>query len=287
MWTRAELKSRGKYAFQQNYWKSVLISILVAVLMGSTTLTFSYRHSDETSDSAYDPGSSYAGEDFYEEDHYGADYDDGPDQYTDPAEFIVVAFVVVIVLLAVLLFVIAVAFLVDAFILGPLEVGCRRFFIRNLTGKAEVKEAAYGFDHNYRNIVKASILRDLYILLWSLLFFIPGIIKSYEYRMIPYLLAEDPQMTSGQAFAVSRQMMNGQKWKTFVLDLSFFGWGILNLLTVGILGIFYIAPYRNMTNAALYERLKQIGGVYPAQEQKVYGYRPGFIQEPSTVPRTK
>ena len=50
--------------------------------------------------------------------------------------------------------------------------------------------------------------------------------------------------------------MRGQKWKAFVLDLSFLGWGILSLLTLGIVGIFYVNPYRNMTNAALYERLR-------------------------------
>ena len=80
-------------------------------------------------------------------------------------------------------------------------------------------------------------------------------IKAYEYRMIPYLLADNPSMSQEEAFALSREMMKGQKWKTFVLDLSFIGWDILSIFTGGILSMFYVQPYKMMTNAALYEAL--------------------------------
>ena len=101
--------------------------------------------------------------------------------------------------------------------------------------------------------------RDLYTLLWSLLFIIPGIVKAYEYRMIPYILADNPDMDKDEAFTRSREMMTGQKWKTFVLDLSFIGWNILSLLTIGLLGIFYVGPYKRATRAALYDTLKNDG----------------------------
>lgn len=279
MWTRAELKSRGKYAFQQNYWKAVLISVLLTILMGGGALTVTYRTSNNVTETYY------YGED--EEDWYYEENDSHYNNkiYVDYLEY--TASVAVVIVFLVLIFIgLALILLIDAFILGPLEVGCQRFFIRNLTCQAEVKEVAYGFDHNYKNIVKASFLKDIYTVLWTLLFIIPGIVKSYEYRMIPYLLAENPQITSEQAFAVSKQMMNGQKWNTFVLDLSFLGWGILNLMTAGILGIFYVAPYRNMTNAALYDKLKQIGGAHPLYGQNsfvdgqiVYGYTQAPNQE--------
>ena len=74
--------------------------------------------------------------------------------------------------------------------------------------------------------------------------------------MIPYLLADHPEMSREEAFARSKELMKGQKWNAFVLDLSFLGWEILSALTLMILGIFYVAPYRNMTNAALYEKLE-------------------------------
>lgn len=57
--------------------------------------------------------------------------------------------------------------------------------------------------------------------------------------------------------ARSKSLMQGNKWSTFVLDLSFLGWDILNVLTVGILGTFYVQPYKLLTNAALYEKLKE------------------------------
>ena len=98
--------------------------------------------------------------------------------------------------------------------------------------------------------------RDISIALWSMLFVIPGIVKSYEYRMIPYLLAEHPEMTWKDAFAESKEMMTGNKWKAFVLDLSFIGWQLLSILTLGLLSVFYVNPYKFSTNAALYEAIK-------------------------------
>lgn len=92
----------------------------------------------------------------------------------------------------------------------------------------------------------------LYIFLWSLLFIIPGIVKAYQYRMVPYILADRPELDQKEVFALSKQMMDGEKWNAFVLDLSFLGWHILGIITAGILEIFYIAPYVNLTNAQLY-----------------------------------
>ena len=156
--------------------------------------------------------------------------------------------------LAVISFAIMIA--VDVFIMNPLRMGGARFFLCNLEKPADVKEMCFGFDRNYKNVVSILFLRDLYLILWSLLFIIPGIVKAYEYRMIPFLLAEHPDMTKEQAFATSRQMMMGEKWHAFCLDLSFIGWYFLSLLTFGVLQIFYVGPYKSSTDAALYENLK-------------------------------
>ena len=85
------------------------------------------------------------------------------------------------------------------------------------------------------------------------------------------MLAENPNLTKEQAFAQSKQMMNGQKWEAFVLDLSFIGWDLLSAMTLGILSIFYVEPYRNLTFAALYEELSLVHG------------RPAFSQQASRV----
>ena len=155
----------------------------------------------------------------------------------------------------IILIIIAVAVLLTAFLLNPLEVGIRRFFFMNMREPAQIKEIAYGYDNSYRKNVLVLFLRDLFLVFWTLLLIFPGIIKSYSYRMIPYILADHPEMTRKEVFRLSKQLMHGNKWKTFVLDLSFIGWYILSVLTLGILHVFFVAPYKNMTDAALYERL--------------------------------
>ena len=85
---------------------------------------------------------------------------------------------------------------------------------------------------------------------------IPGIIKGYEYMMIPYLLAENPDMSRQDAFAESKRMMDGNKMDAFVLDLSFIGWFILGAITFNIVNILYTTPYMELAHAELYHTLK-------------------------------
>ena len=85
-----------------------------------------------------------------------------------------------------------------------------------------------------------------------MLFVIPGIIKAYEYRMIPFILAENPDIKMEDAFALSKRMMDNEKLNAFVLDISFIGWMILGALSCGIFHIFYVNPYYQLTNAELY-----------------------------------
>jgi uncharacterized membrane protein len=99
-------------------------------------------------------------------------------------------------------------------------------------------------------------MTDLFIWLWSLLFIIPGIVKSYEYRLVPYIVSENPNISFKEAQAESKKLMKGNKWKSFILDLSFIGWDFLSLCTLGLLEIFFVGPYKASTDAALYESLK-------------------------------
>ena len=159
--------------------------------------------------------------------------------------------------LALICIAIAIAVVLNALLINPLEIGRARFFDRDLEEDAEIKEVCFTFDRGYKNGVKIMFFRDLYTFLWSLLFIIPGIVKSYEYRMIPYILGENPDMNMEQAFAMSKQMMDGNKWNAFVLDLSFILWDLLGACTVGILNILYIEPYKRLTDAGLYQTLKE------------------------------
>ena len=148
--------------------------------------------------------------------------------------------------------------LISIFIYSPLEVGSRRFFIVNriTTGDTDLEEIIHPFSSAYLNVVKTMFLRSLFTFLWTLLLFIPGIIKFYSYRMVPYILAEQPDMDSREAFRLSMEMMDGQKFDTFILDLSFIGWELLNTATAGLLGIFFVNPYRTCTYTELYATLR-------------------------------
>ena len=260
MWSRKELKQKGKKAFNRNYWKTVLVAVVLSLIVGTGSFgsSFASGFSDGFSDGVSDATDAMSEIEDYDEDYDDqADYSgmDIDEEFGVPGPEIVAIVIFVIVFIIIFVIAMAIAIVLDAFVINPLEIGIRRFGLANLNAKAEVKEIGFGYDHNYKNGVKTMFFRDLYTFLWSLLFIIPGIVKSYEYRMIPYLLADHPDMTSEQAFAESKRMMTGQKWNAFVLDLSFIGWDILSILTLGILSIFYVEPYKFMTKAALYEKL--------------------------------
>ena len=146
---------------------------------------------------------------------------------------------------------------VAIFLFNPIQVGCVRYMILSRRVKPSFREMIFSFERDYINVVKIMFFRWLYITLWSLLLVIPGIIKSYEYRMIPYLIAEYPEMSGEDAFAFSREMMYGEKWNAFVLDLSFIGWRLLGAISLGFVNLFYVNPYEQLTDAALYEVLKR------------------------------
>ena len=281
MWTRKDIKARAKASFKLNYWKTVLIALLLAAVTGgfaggagaasgaasgasaarrysydATSVTYSQELTDEQVEEIFggqlteltDPNMSV--EELMEHTEVIMPSDA---ENSFPVELIPV---IVAAASSILLVAIAIVLVVNAFLLNPLVVGARRFFLRNLNQPAMAAEAGYGFDNNYKETVKTMFFRDLYVFLWSLLFIIPGIVKALEYRMVPYLLADDPTMTKERAFAESRAMMHGNKWKAFVLDLSFLGWSLLSALTLGIVGVFYVDPYIAMTDAALYESLR-------------------------------
>ena len=130
----------------------------------------------------------------------------------------------------------------------------------NAKEPAELNELGWPFKNCYGNVVKTMLLTDVYVILWSLLFIIPGIIKGYAYMMVPYILAENPSLDANEAITISRRMMDGNKWKAFVFDLSFILWDIASVITLGVLGIFYVGPYKFASKAELYYAIKAQAG---------------------------
>lgn len=108
----------------------------------------------------------------------------------------------------------------------------------------------------FGRIVGTMILTGIYIIGWTLLLIIPGIIKSCSYALTPYVLKDNPELSYDAAISRSSVMMNGHKMQFFLLNLSFIGWGLLCILTLGI-GFLFLMPYIYMSFAKFYESVKQ------------------------------
>ncbi|MBX9188164.1 DUF975 family protein [Bacteroides sp. K03] len=111
-----------------------------------------------------------------------------------------------------------------------------------------------GFN-DFGRIVGTKLLQVIYTFLWTLLLVIPGIIKNYSYAMTDFILKDQPELANNAAIEKSMAMMDGNKMKLFLLDLSFIGWAILCLFTLGI-GFLFLQPYVQSAHAAFYEDLK-------------------------------
>ena len=134
---------------------------------------------------------------------------------------------------------------------GIIIVGYARFNLHMLDGKKPSIDAIFSGFSRWKSAACARLLMGLYVLLWSLLFVIPGIIASYSYAMTRFILVDNPDMTASEAIRLSKQMMSGNRWRLFCLHFSFIGWSILATLTFGI-GNLWLRPYRQAADAAFY-----------------------------------
>ena len=137
---------------------------------------------------------------------------------------------------------------------GTIQLGYCKFLLKQHDGQEyAVKDLFSQFDRFGQGFTQ-KFLRDLYTMLWGLLLVIPGIVKSLSYAMTPYIMAEQPELTAGEAIQKSMLMMDGHKWELFVLQLSFIGWGLLAALTLN-LGNLVLNPDRNAAMTAFYREL--------------------------------
>ena len=103
----------------------------------------------------------------------------------------------------------------------------------------------------------AYILKFIFVILWSILLIVPGIIATFAYSMTYYIIAENESISPLEAISKSKEMMRGNKWKFFCLMFRFFGWGLLCILTLGI-GFLWLFPYMFVSVAQFYDDLKPI-----------------------------
>lgn len=152
-----------------------------------------------------------------------------------------------------------VAIILGAIVFGVIGsvvgVGYARFNL-NLVGglPADLNHLVEYFPH-WKTAFCTYFLRGLYTLLWTLLFIIPGILAGYSYAVANYVLAEDPELTASEALAISKDLMYGNRWRLFCLQISFIGWSLLAALTMGI-GNLWLHPYRQAAYAAFYRSLR-------------------------------
>lgn len=143
-------------------------------------------------------------------------------------------------------------------LLFPLSIGVlnayNRFYLYGEQNCLEnmFKETFNGYGRN----VLASLLMYVYVILWTLLLIIPGIVKVFSYAMTPYIIKEHPEISVDEAIDMSRAMMKGRKFDLFYLHISFIGWWILSIMTLGI-GFIWLVPYVMTAQASFYEDVKQ------------------------------
>lgn len=228
LWTRSELKGRAKFLLKQNYWYSVLAALMYTFFLGNG-FTYSYnilknKNSEvETSIQGFYPILMFG----------------------------IAATVAVVVVISFIVY-LAIAY----FLWNPMTVGCCKFFKNGRDGRQDVKDIFRMVRDCNKTVRMTMLLKTIYLTLWSLLFIVPGVIKGYEYAMVPYLLLDHPEMSRQEIFAESKRMMMGNKWDAFVLDLSFIGWHLLGACTFGILTFLYVNPYQYYTEAELYHVLR-------------------------------
>jgi uncharacterized membrane protein len=141
---------------------------------------------------------------------------------------------------------------------GPMAVGISIFTLAIIRREEVRLEQIFDGFQNFGTALGAYLLMVIFIFLWTLLFIIPGIIMGLAYSQTFYIIADDKSISAMDAIDKSKAMMDGYKWKFFLLGLSFIGWGILCIFTLGI-GFLWLMPYIQVSYANFYEEIKEHG----------------------------
>ena len=239
MWKRAMLKEKAKAVLRVSYWKAFLVSLILifafVLVIGGMIGNFLTGIWNSRDKGFNNPGNFNS---FNQQ------------MFLDILPHIMFAVgIIVLVLILVLA--------IRIFLGYHLEIGGKKFFINATLGNVDLNYLTYGLDRaRYYGIIRAMIRRDVQLFFWSLLLIIPAIVKSYSYMMVPYILTDNPNIGSKRAIEISNETTYGEKWKLFVLDLSFIGWRILGVLALFV-GTFFVEPYVLATKAELYLALRQ------------------------------
>lgn len=286
MWTRVMIKTRAKSVLEGNYWKAFLVAF-VLMCVGGIHLSGPFdggsgnsgSHNNNqnalnvqapfnTTDTTTSATPTNTTENNYtlENNDSGFNFDFKPSLplvnvdgngihlkgFPNFAEPSLINGVTIFLIIGVVLMALAAALIWRVFLGYPVEIGCTRFYLNMRENRHAYRDMTQYFNRDqYWNIVKAMFMRGLFNTLWYLLLIIPGVVKAYAYSMVPYILADEPELDYDTAIQRSMRMTDGYKLDMFVLDLSFIGWYLLGLLLCCVGGVF-VNPYYLATKAELY-----------------------------------
>ena len=291
MWKRKELKEKAKQVVKINYWTAIIVCFLLALFTGEfgTSIILIWQGEDSIDPNYVLKQENIIGDNKQAEERLNEVEEQEQKIEEKKSEFnnfqlgiietikanvnnliksekyvfrfwdAIESFGIKETGLGIALIIIAIVAIIYIILIAEaLRVAGRKYFLeaRN-TENAKIGVMGEIFKKgNWKNVAITMLLKNIYNLLWYFTI-VGGFIKSYEYRMIPYILADNPKVNRKEAFELSKKMMKGNKWKTFVLDLSFLLWNILSFFTFGILNILYVNPYRAATVTELYITLKE------------------------------
>ena len=287
MWRRKILKKKSKHLLKSNYWKIIAVCFLSAMLTtayaSSTTILDHYlsddqiKTSDEASAAAGASNSEVIGDTVEQIGHTPSSSSFSSPVLNSATQFLIdmytsgksvfVSFLKVFNSIMIdpsywfsvfLLLGAIVSLLYQFLIANIIFIGERRFFmeVRNYP-QTNISKIFYLYKLRFiRNPAWIMCCRNILQWLWNLTI-IGGIIKYYEYSMIPFILAENPAISRKNAFLLSRRLMHGNKWKLFMLNVSFAGWYFISFLTLGMFNFIFVNPYVTGTYTELYMELRK------------------------------
>ena len=236
-------------------WKTAILIGILATILGAAGNGFSVEF-EKIADAGY-VGVSFAGTTLYSASISSADTIGMQAFLTGTVTYLMV---------------IAIVLAVAQFIIGCIVmVGYAKYNLDLMDGEEGKMNTLFDYFPRWKTMVKAGLLQAVFVLLWTLLFIIPGIVAALRYAMTNYILAENPEMGAMEAIDRSKELMDGNKWRFFCLGFSFIGWEILAGL-VPVIGGLLLLPYTSAANAAFY---RDIVRPLAGEEHAVY------LQEPT------
>ena len=251
MWTRRMLKDGAKDFLRRHYWKAFVVCLIVIIVNGGSESTSGSKVNLNFFNNNSNNNSVIEQQLIDREIVLSSDNK----VFNGFLNMIGKSSPILVIATSTLAF-FTLLFIILTITIGyALTVGQSRFFLRGFKEDVSVSNLFSVFNRDeYFGVVKTMFVKDVYNILWFFLFIIPGIIKAYEYSMVPYILSKDPNIATNDVIKMSREMTNGHKWEMFVLDLSFIGWDLLASLLFGI-GFIFLRPYKESTRAKLYNVL--------------------------------